>query len=155
SIFTMELLPALLATAALALGTSLSAQADKAKLQIPHVFPPSSAPYGKTFGEWSAAWWHWATAAPVASNPIADQTGQNATLGQSGKVWFLAGNLGGTTERTVTVPSNKALFFPLINTVYFGFPCDDRNLPGCEVDQAFEEANDIPTLLSFLSPSMD
>ncbi len=34
----------------------------------------------------------------------------------NGNVWFLAGNTGGTTVRTVTIPAGKALFFPIANT---------------------------------------
>lgn len=141
---------ALLIAAGLALGV-MSVQAD----QPTHVLRPGGTLHGKTYSQWSAAWWQWVTAIPAASNPLVDQTGQNAALGQSGKVWFLAGNLGGVSERTITVPANKALFFPILNTIYLGFPCDDRNLPGCEVDQALEQANDVRTLLSFITPSMD
>jgi len=37
-------------------------------------------------------------------------------VNQRGRVWFLAGNLGGgTTIRTITVPAGKALFFPIVN----------------------------------------
>jgi hypothetical protein len=37
-------------------------------------------------------------------------------VNQHGRVWFLAGNLGGTTVRTITVPRGKALYFPIVNT---------------------------------------
>jgi hypothetical protein len=70
-------------------------------------------------------------------------------------VFFLAGDFGGPVERTCTVPAGKAIFFPLLNTAYIGFPCDARNLPGCEADQALEQANDIATLLSFISPFLN
>ena len=33
--------------------------------------------------------------------------------------------------------------------------CDDRNLPGGDIDPALKAANDIPTLLSFIDPAMD
>ena len=119
------------------------------------ILPPNSKPYGKTYSQWAKAWWQWAVSIPADVNPLLDATGQNAALGQSGPVWFLAGNLGGTSVRRVTVPTGKALLVPLVNTIYLGFPCDDRNLPGCESDQALEQANDIATLLSFVNPSMD
>jgi hypothetical protein len=70
-------------------------------------------------------------------------------------VFFFAGGAGGAVERTCTVPAGKALFFPLLNEFYLGFPCDARNLPGCESDQALENANDIATLLSFISTPLN
>jgi hypothetical protein len=146
TLFAKGLWPAALIAALLGLGTSALNAA---------VLPASAKPYGKTYGEWSAAWWRWALAIPADSNPITDQTGEDAAIGQSGSVWFLAGNVGGVTARTVTVPAGKALFIPILNTIYLGFPCDDRNLPGCEIDQALEQANDVAGLLSFITPSMD
>ena len=45
-----------------------------------------------------AEWWKWALGIPAAENPILDETGEFADVDQSGSVWFLAGNFGGTTE---------------------------------------------------------
>ena len=60
-------------------------------------------------------WWQWVLETPASENPLTDTTGQFAAVNQSGRVWFLAGNVGGTTVRTITVPSGKALFFPIVN----------------------------------------
>ena len=60
-------------------------------------------------------WWQWAFETPASENPLTDTTGQFGAVNQSGRVWFLAGNPGGTTVRTITVPSGKALFFPIVN----------------------------------------
>jgi hypothetical protein len=144
----------LIAAAAMAVVLA-SSQAVFAQSGNPPVLPPGSQPYGASYSQWSAAWWNWAASIPAASNPILDSTGENAAQGQAGPVWFLAGNFGGTSTRNVTVPAGKALFIPLLNTAYLGFPCDERNLPGCEIDEAFEAANDIDSLLSFIAPSMD
>ncbi len=89
----------------------------------PGVLPPNSNAFGKSYGEWSAKWWQWALIEPTATNPIADSTGEFGALNQSGKVWFLAGNTGGHTDRAVTVPAGKAIFFPIIN-VLCGAPED-------------------------------
>ena len=86
------------------------------------VFPPGSSPYGKTYGEWSAEQWKWTMAIPSPINPTNDLTGANGSLGQSGKVWFLAGtscpfntNCGNlNVTRNLTIPSGTSLFFPLI-----------------------------------------
>jgi len=62
---------------------------------------------------------------PYDVNPVVDQTGEHAAEGQSGKVWFLAGNFGGETVRTVTVPTGKALYFPI--TTYGAWEPTDGN----------------------------
>jgi hypothetical protein len=85
----------------------------------PGVFPPNSVAYGKTYGEWSAAWWQWVLPIPGRDNPNADPTGEKCHVGQSGDVWFLAGTTGGVTERTCTLPTGKAVFFPIVNTVFW------------------------------------
>jgi len=64
----------------------------------------------------AAKWWQWALETPASQSPLTDQTGQFGALNQpKGPVWFLAGNEGGTTVRTVTIPAGKALFFPIAN----------------------------------------
>jgi len=66
----------------------------------------------------AARWWQWALEVPASQSPLTDQTGQFATANQPhGAVWFLAGNEGGATVRSITVPAGKALFFPIVNIV--------------------------------------
>ena len=95
------------------------------------VIPPDSTPFGKTYSQWSAAWWQWALSIPVHSppfsshinHPLFDLTGAQCAEGQTGPVWFLGGAffVNGTPGQTTTkraqctVPSSKALYFPLIN----------------------------------------
>lgn len=86
--------------------------------RAPHILPPQSRPYGHSYGEWSALWWRWVNGIPFDQNPVADPSGAWAATGQSGPVWFLAGNFGGVTTREVEVPAGKALFFPIINSVW-------------------------------------
>lgn len=83
------------------------------------VMPPQSHAFGKTYAQWSAQWWQWALSLPVDQNPFFDETGcANGANGQSGPVWFLTGviSVSGTAVRDCTVPTGKALFFPIINT---------------------------------------
>src|SRR4051812_1041314 len=42
--------------------------ADQIGSQNPNVHPPCSKPYGLTYGEWSAKWWQWMQAIPLAEN---------------------------------------------------------------------------------------
>ncbi len=76
----------------------------------PEVIPPHARPGGRTYAEWSAAWWQWLWAAPVPVNPGLDETGEFVDYGQSGSVWFIAPNYGGVSERFATIPTGKMLF---------------------------------------------
>lgn len=92
----------------------------------PPILPPSSHAYGKSYQEWSAAWLKWALSIPAASNPILDPSGAFAAVGQSGKVWFLAGTTGTgvvpPVVRNVSVPSGTPLFFPIVNYFWVNTP---------------------------------
>jgi len=83
---------------------------------------PQVKAYGKTYGEWSARWWQWVRSIPAGTNPLLDTTGAYCDEGQlafgNGNVWFLAGTIGGEAERNCTVPSGKALLYPLVNAVF-------------------------------------
>jgi len=74
----------------------------------------------------ATSWWQWVFETPASENPLTDATGQFAAVNQSGRVWFLAGNVGGTTVCTTTVPSGKALFFPIVNV----FDVEDAIIAG-------------------------
>jgi hypothetical protein len=79
---------------------------------------------GKTYGEWSAAWWQWAVAGPAGANAVEDQTGADCAANQpDGPVWFLAGSFGvADVVRDCTIPPDKALFYPLLNGVWIDCP---------------------------------
>jgi hypothetical protein len=88
----------------------------------PNVFPPDSMPYGKTYGQWSAAQWQWLYSLPANHNPLFDTA--DVSTGQTGDVWFLGGTYTttatngavlGTASRNCTIPEGKALFFPIID----------------------------------------
>ena len=78
-------------------------------------FSPESTPYGKSYSGWTAKWWQWVLSIPKSENPLIDDTGENSAKNQSGPVWFLAGTLKGTAERTCTIPADRAILFPVIN----------------------------------------
>jgi hypothetical protein len=90
----------------------------------PNIAPVNSKPHGKSYSQWAAAWWQWAYSIPASANPLLDTTGENSDEGQKGPVWFLAGNLGGASEREVFVPEGKSLFFPVFNAPWVQFPTD-------------------------------
>jgi hypothetical protein len=88
----------------------------------PGVFPKDSVIFGRTYGEWSAAWHQWADSMPWTNHPLFDT--EDCSEGQSGPVWFLGGRFCGTEQpgcdssmvkRTCKVPLGKALYFPIVN----------------------------------------
>ena len=113
SILNPALRLVLLITTLLSLAAG-SSRADGRDDDTPQVFPPQAHPYGRSYAEWSAAWWQWAFALPVAGHPFNDSPDFDVTAGQSGHVWFLAGTFG-TVKRHVTIPAGKALFIAVAN----------------------------------------
>ncbi|HUS36091.1 MAG TPA: hypothetical protein VM680_12140 [Verrucomicrobiae bacterium] len=108
---------ALLAVAVVAVASQSSTYAGG------KVLSPQSHPYGKSYGEWSAEHWKWTYSLPADAHPLTDTA--DVSAGQSGQVWFLGGswapttdlngNIIGIADRTVTIPSGKALFFSIVN----------------------------------------
>lgn len=70
--------------------------------------------HGKTYAEWTVAWFQWALGTRADRNPALDKTGAFAGEGQRGPVWFLGGNFGGATTRTFVLPAGKAIFSPVL-----------------------------------------
>jgi hypothetical protein len=78
-------------------------------------------PFGKTWSEWTIEWWKWLLSIPEPDNPANDDAGNNSDQKQKGTVWYLAGIKESTDndstdkpERTCTIPSDKAIFFPIL-----------------------------------------
>jgi hypothetical protein len=89
----------------------------KAASADPGTLPPGQLP---TF---TALWWEWALSVPTPVNPTLDTTGADCMVGQRDFVWFLSGvNGGGSATRTCSVPADKTLFFPVINSLFFNTP---------------------------------
>ncbi len=95
----------------------------------------------------AARGWQWAEDTPASQSPLTDQTGQFGAVNQpKGLVWFLAGNTGGTTVRTLTVPLGKALFFPIANV----FDVEDGTAVGGG-GKVFSVQNPLQTAQSLVS----
>lgn len=120
----------------------------------PHVLPPSSHPFGRTYGEWSNAWWQWAFSIPTPVNPLLDTTGAHCSEGQSGPVWFLAGPLtSGSVTRHCTIPAGKALFFPIVNAIASN--TGNRCGPDVPVPQLRKELNAFIATITSLKAQLD
>ena len=89
------------------------------------VLEPTSRHYGTSYQELAGAWYVWAGEFPASSSPVTSDGDVDCSLGQSGKIWFLAGNFGGFFDeanpavRRCSIPRGKALFFPIANTVFW------------------------------------
>jgi hypothetical protein len=90
----------------------------------PKVIDPNSVAYGRTYGEWSAAWWQWALSIPASQHPLFDTA--DCSVGQSGPVWFLGGKFCANgancsytgVVRSCSVPAGKALYIPVLNAEF-------------------------------------
>ena len=111
--------PRLMSSAALGLVLAVTTGFTVA---APHTLPLNSNAFGKGYAELTADWLEWTVAIPAASNPLLDPNGAFAAVGQSGKVWFLTGTLGGPATRTITVPTGTAPFFPIVNFFWVNTP---------------------------------
>ncbi len=109
----------MLTVAVVLLAAPLSGSAASAHFTI--IQPgDAQAQTGKTYEEWSVAWWQYALSLPNDESPLFDQTGATCRVGQAGSssVFFLVGTLGGAVTRDeCKVPASKVLFFPLFNAV--------------------------------------
>jgi len=111
----VSLLPVLIVTGvAFGMLPLTAAPTIKVSSTHPTVLPPQSTPFGKSYSEWSAAYWQWLFSLPVQGHPGTDSPDFDVTAGQSGHVWFLTGPFG-EVEREVTIPPGTALFIALIN----------------------------------------
>jgi hypothetical protein len=111
----------------LVLGFAAPALADNQWGQGYPVIPRESVAFGKTYGDWAAAWWQWALSMPPTNSPLYDTAGcgggQTGLDGNTGPVFFLGGKYcvagssctPGVVTRACTVPAGKALFFPVVN----------------------------------------
>ena len=76
--------------------------------------------------------WQWQFSLPVPANPIFDNG--DCKTGQSGPAWFLGGTSNtstvngvtiGQADRTCTLPANRPIFFPIINSECSDVPGDN------------------------------
>jgi hypothetical protein len=89
------------------------------------VYARDAVIYGRTYGEWSAAWHQWADSMPATTHPLFDTA--SCAKGQSGPVWFLGGRFCAVIPdvnpdcentpavRSCRIPAGKALYFPVVN----------------------------------------
>lgn len=128
--------PAAVAAFFLALALpGLDVQAD----EISH----QTDPFGRKLSELSAEWWQLVTSLPTDINPLLDTTGERCAIGQRGSIWFLFGTFAGSATRTCTVPENKALFFPVINSIDLNVTNQTVQELRAELEPCFDAVNQL------------
>ena len=82
------------------------------------LFARNQKPFDKTWEQWTIEWWQWLLSYPKEINPANPETDQNFAFNND-DVIFLAGVDSYTrpVERTITIPSQKAILFPIINFI--------------------------------------
>jgi PST family polysaccharide transporter len=72
---------------------------------------------GKSIAEWGAEWWQWAFQNPAV---LVDKTGKSGPLGDvSPNVFFAEGSGGRPVNLKYTVPGDKYILVPVINSIVF------------------------------------
>lgn len=87
-------------------------------MAIPMATAQTTPPPKQDLGELGAEWWQWAFQKPQNVSPVLGsyEGGAQCAGGGAGRVWFLAGSFTGEdVTRTCHVPSNKWIFFPVVN----------------------------------------
>ncbi|MET9659591.1 hypothetical protein [Streptomyces sp. NPDC006510] len=72
-------------------------------------------PSNEEGGVLAGRWWKWALSAPDDRSPVRDTTGEHAAWNQPDDLWFLAGTYGGRVVRRCAIPSDRPVFFPVLN----------------------------------------
>ncbi|MEV7387844.1 hypothetical protein [Streptomyces sp. NPDC091215] len=88
-------------------------------------------------GALAGRWWKWALSAPDAVSPVFDTTGEHADWKQPDDLWFLAGTYGGRVVRTCAVPSDRPVFFPVLNMQHTRGHSKVPQIPGVSRATAF------------------
>ncbi len=92
------------------------------------IYAPHSIVDGQSIGDWGGAWWTWVSQmSDTLPNPQTDTTGALAHQNNSGPVFFVAGNFGGTTTRSFSVPAGSLLLVPVLNFSIIQYPVPLEN----------------------------
>jgi hypothetical protein len=84
------------------------------------LFRPTELPFGKSWQDWTSAWWNWLLQIPKNRNPAEDQGGRYCDTDQYAyhrDVFFLAGAYSGRARRNCTsvkIPPDKGILCPII-----------------------------------------
>ncbi|MBI1761069.1 MAG: hypothetical protein HYR56_06490 [Acidobacteria bacterium] len=116
---------------------------------------PGVIPVNGEYRKLAAQWWQWAESFPVSQNPLFDETGALACLGEQeeGNLFFLGGvfNASGTATRNITLPAGTRLFFPTVNVLWDNVGVD----PPLNPQGLFAQADLFVAAINALHASLD
>jgi hypothetical protein len=122
-------------------GVPTGAQAQSLDIANPDVADIDSKPLGSSYSQWAARYWQWALSQKADVNPLVDNTGAHCGQGQTGNMFFLAGELGGgSVHRTCTVPFGKSIFVPVLGL--FAIDTLDKPQPAAALRQLLADELD-------------
>ena len=91
------------------------------------VLPPDSLVADRDLNWYAQDWWQWAFSMPADQSPVRDPDGRLCGVNQQEPVWYLAGGFGtARIRRSCTIPADRYIFFPIINTVVTTAPGQTR-----------------------------
>lgn len=90
--------------------------------EFPFAFMPGEVPFGQTYTEWCKAWVKKVYTLPCEGHPLLHDEADNSIHDAEGPVTFLFGSLGGKVKRTIRIPEEKGIFFPVLNYMAT-YPC--------------------------------
>lgn len=112
--------------------------ADESRAADPRVLPPDSTAFGLSYAEWHTAYWNWVMSIPAEINPslhaddesdvspvpsIVPWVGDfDASVGQTGHVWFLPETHGWDVVRYAVIPAGTPLCVCLQSYLVRGWP---------------------------------
>jgi len=145
-----------------------SVRAQEGNAGNPGVLPLGSTPFGMSYAEWHTAYWNWLMSIPADTNPSYHVSGDfDASVGQTGHVWFLPGTHGWDVVRDATIPSGTPLCVSLQSYLVWGWPnvppavaafsnyltqVADTSAVSCEIDGVPVDNPDLYTGVSPATP---
>jgi hypothetical protein len=105
--------------------------------------------------ELTVIWWQWVYSIPASDNPLLDDTGASAYVGQPySDLLFLAGSFLGPVTRNISVKHGTALFFPLVN-IEWDNVCNRPRLDCDSTVKTHPQNLGVPKLKAFAANVMD
>lgn len=97
------------------------------------MYLPNSKPFNISYSEWLPKYDQWFINFSENTHPRNHYTPEKCAEGQSGPVWFLTDILNGTEVRSCTVPSDKAIFLPVLSGRCWSDvpPMTDQEITAC------------------------
>ena len=96
-------------------GEALRTQLNLHQGRVP-LYTVDSKPYGLSMGDWTAKWWQWVASNPQDKNPANDNSSAGIYQQPDYPLYFLTGGYNAALNRTVTIPADKGIMFPVFNT---------------------------------------